>query len=145
MKPHIVVTGVALFIATAALAHDGVKNPAVMARMESMSSIANHMKTLGQMAKGARDFDASAARNAAAQISEHASETAALFEARETDPKSEALPVIWENFDDFSIKANATENVAKGLASSIEVKSDLPMAMKSLGQTCKACHEIYRK
>ena len=62
MKNTYVVIGVILLTATAALAHQGVKNKAVMARMNAMSEIAKNTKTLGEMAKGATTFDAEAAR-----------------------------------------------------------------------------------
>ncbi|MEO1306935.1 MAG: cytochrome c, partial [Pseudomonadota bacterium] len=88
-----------------ALAHDGVKNAAVMARMHGMSEIAAQMKAIGDMAKGETTFDAAQARAAVASIAEHAGAVPGLFEAPETDPKSEALPVIWEKFGDFTGKA----------------------------------------
>ena len=60
----------------------GVQNPAVKARMDGMSAIAENMKTLGQMAKGATEFDAAMARAAAATIAEQASATPGLFESQ---------------------------------------------------------------
>ena len=82
---------VLLFIAaTGALAHQGVKNPAVKARMDSMSAIGKSMKVLGGMAKGESSFDAMAVQAAVASIAEQAARTPALFEANETDPKSES-------------------------------------------------------
>ena len=47
---------------TAALAHSGVKNEAVIKRMELMASIAEQMKVVGSMAKGQATFDAEKAR-----------------------------------------------------------------------------------
>ncbi|NND21494.1 MAG: hypothetical protein HKO14_05350, partial [Silicimonas sp.] len=43
---------VLLLVASAALAHQGVKNPAVKARMDVMSAIGDNTKLLGRMAKG---------------------------------------------------------------------------------------------
>ena len=131
--------------ATAALAHSGVQNAAVKARMDGMSAIGENLKIIGLMAKGETAFDADAARSAAAEIARHASETPALFEAQEEDPKSEALPSFWENFDDFTTKANAMEKVALGLSTSIQAADDLGLAMDALGGTCKACHSQYRQ
>jgi len=137
--------GLILVTATAALAHQGVTNPAVMARMDGMSAIAEHMKTLGQMAKGATEFDATAARSAAASIAEHAAATPELFEANETDPKSEALPEIWLNFEDFAAKATELETLATGFSTSINEPADLKAAMGAMGANCKSCHSVYRE
>ncbi|MGR3515150.1 MAG: c-type cytochrome [Paracoccaceae bacterium] len=131
--------------ATAALAHEGVKNPAVMARMHGMKDIASDVKVLGDMAKGTTAFDQAAARVAATSIARHAGEAPGLFEAREDDPKSEALPAIWDNFADFTEKSLELEAIALGLSETIASPDDLRPALQQLGGTCKACHEVYRK
>ena len=135
----------AIVAASAAVAHQGVKNPAVMARMESMSAIANNMKVLGTMAKGAVEFDAQAAREAAAEIARHAEQTPVLFKANETDPKSEAKSLIWDDFDDFTQKSDDLVRVASDLSNTIQSADDLRAAVGSLGATCKSCHATYRE
>lgn len=137
--------GIAFIAGTTALAHQGVQNAAVKARMDGMSAIAENMKTLGQMAKGATEFDAEVARSASASIAKHASETPGLFKANETDPKSEARPEIWSNFEDFTAKATELETIATGLSTSINDPSDLNAAMSALGANCKSCHSVYRE
>ncbi|WP_187431356.1 hypothetical protein ROLI_030330 [Roseobacter fucihabitans] len=145
MKNIFFSTALALLVASAALAHNGVKNAAVMTRMNAMSGIGAEMKTLGKMAKGAAAFDANTAKTAAAVIAKHAANTPALFEAQEDDPKSEATAMIWTNFADFTEKAAAMETVALGLSKSISTPDDLGAALKALGDTCKACHTGYRQ
>ena len=145
MNKRCIAAGVILATATAALAHQGVQNPAVKARMDGMSAIAENLKTLGMMARGATEFDAEAARAAAAAIATRAADVPGLFEANETDPMSEAKPAIWTNFEDFSAKASELENVAVGLSTSITTPEDLGPAMGSLGASCKSCHSIYRE
>jgi len=130
---------------TMAWAHQGVQNPAVKARMDGMSAIAENLKVIGTMAKGEIAFDANAAREAAAAMAEHAAATPDLFEANETDPKSEALPAIWDKFDDFTAKALELESIAKGLSASISSPADLRSALGALGENCKSCHEKYRE
>ena len=66
--------------AGSALAHKGVMNSSVKARMNAMSAIAEQMKTLGKMAKGVTPFDSATARLAAAEIAKHAGDTPKLFE-----------------------------------------------------------------
>lgn len=145
MKPTYLVLCATLIAATTTLAHQGVQNPAVMARMNGMSAIAKNMKTIGQMAKGETAFDAAAAKSAAAAIAEHAAETPDLFKANETDPKSEARSEIWSNFDDFTAKALELETIASDLSRSITTPKDLAAAIGTLGANCKACHSTYRQ
>lgn len=145
MRQTTLLAALGLCLAGAALAHTGVKNAAVMARMHGMNAIAAEMKTLGEMAKGAAPFDAAAARAAAASIARHAAETPALFEAEEDDPKSEAKPEIWQDFSDFTAKSTELEKIAGGLAESIQVEADLRPAVAALGGTCQSCHKLYRE
>lgn len=132
-------------MATAALAHSGVQSAAVKARMDGMSAIGENLKIIGSMAKGETAFDAEAAQSAAAEIARRAARMPARFEAEESDPKSEALPSIWEDFSDFTGKAAALEEVALGLSASIQSADDLGPALGALGGACKACHSQYRQ
>jgi len=134
-----------VLLASAAFAHQGVKNPAVAARMHGMSEIGRHMKVLGDMAKGVSAFDAAAAQKAAAGVALHASEAPAMFHGQESDPKSEALPAIWDNFADFTAKAEQLEIAAKAAAQGLADPADLGPAMQAMGGACAACHKVYRK
>lgn len=135
----------AIFSAGIAAAHTGVKNATVKARMDAMSGIGAQMKVMGQMSKEIAPFDAKAARKAAAEIARLAAVTPDLFEARESDPTSEAKTDIWANFEDFTEKSKQLETVALGLSESISEPGDLVPAMRSLGATCKSCHSDYRE
>ena len=131
--------------ATAALAHTGVKNPAVMARMNGMSAISDNVEVLGTMAKGQVAFDAASAKMAARAIARHSAESVDLFTAQETDPKSEALPAIWENFPDVSAKGKAMSDAALAMQSAAGQDLEaLRAAMGGLGGACSACHKAYR-
>lgn len=131
--------------AAAAYAHTGVQDPTVLKRMDSMKATGEAMKVLGNMAKGLAPFDAVAARAAAEEVASEAARTAALFEPQVTDPKSEAKQAIWEDFMDFSAKADALETVAREVSTSLGSADDLPKALADLGQACKACHSLYRE
>lgn len=139
--------GLALTISafsTAALAHDEVKNPTVKARMMAMEAIGGSMKTLAGMAKGEMAFDAEKANAAMAVIAEKSAMAAPLFEANETDPKSESLPAIWENWDDF-VKKMDDLTVASKANLTLADAGSLGAALGQVGGTCKACHSDYRK
>ncbi|SFQ75747.1 c-type cytochrome [Donghicola eburneus] len=130
---------------TAALAHGGVKDKDVMARMEVMKAIGDQVKVIGTMAKGERAFDADAANAALAELAVHSAQIAPLFETPAQDPKSEALPIIWEQWDDFAALAMDTEQTASALAGTITTEVDLRPALGRIGGTCKACHSTYRE
>ncbi|WP_375691730.1 c-type cytochrome [Pseudooceanicola sp. LIPI14-2-Ac024] len=136
----------ALIVAgTAVFAHGGVKDPDVMNRMMGMSELAKQLKVIGAMAKGETGFDAAASNAALAKMAEEASYIPTLFGPEATDPKSEALPVIWQEFDKFSARARDLQRVTGELAGTIESRADLGAAMKQVGQACGACHSAYRK
>ncbi len=136
---------VALLVANAAFAHEGVKNPAVMARMNGMSTIADNMKTVGNMAKGVTQFDVGTAQQALSAIALQASQTPALFQDKEDDPKSEAKLEIWDNFEDFTAKAVELETLANQLAPAIESRDDLRNVLFLMGENCKSCHGAYKE
>ncbi len=133
----------AVFTAPAALSHSGVKDAAVMARMQLMSLVANDMKVLGEMAKGSTPFDAEIVQARAASLEEHALETVRLFEAPATDPKSEAKPEIWDDWEGFSKSADEMREAAEQLGL-ITTEAEFGAAFRAVGQTCSACHEAYR-
>ena len=132
-----------LSLAGVAAAHQGVKDAKVKAWMHSMSEAGQASKTLGNMAKGSASFDAAQAAAAKATLIEVAANIPVLFETEASDPVSEALPAIWENFDDFASKADAMKVAAEALdASSAD---GISAGIRALGRSCGGCHRTYRK
>ena len=134
-----------LTTATIALAHEDVENSTVKARMMAMTTLVKNMRTLGGMAKGAILFDQEQAKAALADMESTAKTVPGLFKSDEMHPKSEALPVIWTNFSDFTAKSKALEDAAAQALASFSSKDDLVPSMRALGGTCKSCHFTYRK
>jgi len=132
----------ALLIATAAFAHEGVKNPDVMARMELMKDIAGDMKVLGEMAKGVTAYDGAIVKAKAASLSDHAGATIRLFETPAYDAKSEATTTIWTSFPDFAERASAMGKAAKALE--VASEAEFQAAFAKIGKTCSSCHKSYR-
>ncbi|MHA6265985.1 cytochrome c [uncultured Aliiroseovarius sp.] len=126
------------------LAHEDATNPVVIERMETMKAIGGGMKTLAGMAKNEIPFDADKANAALAIMAEKGVLIPAKFEANEPDPATEALPAIWENFDDF-VKKSEDMVVAAKSAPTITDTASLGAALGQVGGTCKACHRDYRK
>ena len=143
MKTQAVTMIGAIAIATAALAHEGVKDPGVKARMDTMSRVGAATGVLGDMAKGKTAFDATQAEAARASLVAAFKEVPEVFAEPHQDPKSEALPVIWEQFDDFLAKN--TEAIAAGEAMTLASLDDLRGSMGALGASCGSCHKAYRK
>jgi cytochrome c556 len=125
-----------------ALAHAGVKDPQVMARMHGMKSMKDASALLGDIVKGKQAFDAAAVAAAFQVLETEADQIVTLFEAQADDPKSEALPVIWAQFDDFSAKALAMQDA---LPMGDVAEDDLRDVFMRVTGTCKGCHETYRK
>ncbi len=130
-------------LAGAALAHGGVTNPAVMARMEAMSTIAAEVKALTLMARGEVDFDAGEVAARMKAIAATGTEVPVLFEAPETDPKSEASPAIWASYPEFAMRAAAMVEAARAGAAAADAFA-LDEALGALGQTCKSCHGSFK-
>lgn len=130
--------------ATATFAHQGVKDPDVMARMMLMSEISAATKVIGDMAKGAAPFDADAARKAAEALASHAAEIPAAFETPAEDPKSEARPTIWDNFTEFAQIAKKMENASRTGADTLFSEQDAQRLLAEIGKTCADCHRLYR-
>lgn len=132
-------------LGTAALAHTGVTNKDVMARMVVMSTIGDQVKLIGSMAKGETGFDAEAVNAALIEIAAQSAQIPSMFEAKAQDPKSEALPIIWERFETFTQHAKEAEAVAERLAGTVTAASDLGPVLQQVSETCKACHTMFRK
>ncbi|MFT6169608.1 MAG: cytochrome c556 [Celeribacter sp.] len=142
MKKLLTASTILVGLSFAAVAHSGVENQTVAARMESMKAIGGAMKTLGNMAKGAVEFDAATAQAAVNEIAVQSGKLPELFAVQETDPMSEAKPEIWTNWDDFTSKANALNAAAQ--ATIITDAASIGGAMGAVGGSCKGCHTDYR-
>ncbi|MBU2981234.1 cytochrome c [Lentibacter algarum] len=142
MKNIIVTLAVGAALATAAIAHEDVKNPTVKARMELMGKVKDATGVLGGMAKGEMAFDEAKATAAKAALVEHAAAIPAAFKANETDPKSTAKAEIWLNWADFTEKAAALGTAAEAMDTSAQ--EQLGAGMGGVGGSCAGCHKVYR-
>lgn len=130
--------------ATVAGAHQGVENPAVQARMTSMKAMGDAVTEVGQMfARGQDAFDAQAVSAAIARIEREVEQTPQLFKAPEVDPKTEALPAIWDNWDDFLDRNAALQD--RLAAPAPQTSAALGPWLTEIGAACSACHKIYRR
>ena len=129
--------------AGAAVAHTGVTNPAVLARMEAMSAIAAEVKALTAMARGEVAFDGGEVARAMAAIATTGGQVPVLFEKPESDPASEALPTIWTSYPDFARRAAAMIAAARAGAGATDAAA-LHDALGTLAETCRSCHASFK-
>lgn len=117
-------------------------NPVVRERMALMKDIGRNLKSIADMVQQKAPFDSQAAHTAAATIVTDAGRIPAAFKAHETDPASEALPVIWEKWDDFVAHADKLGAAAKSIdTASAET---LAAGFRPMAGACKSCHDNFR-
>ena len=136
---------IAITASSIAFAHSGVKDKNVKERMMLMKEMANNTKTIGQMLKGKTPFDADEAKLALERLSSLSLETPKVFKINASDPKSEARPAIWDEFDEFTRLSKDLAETSLVLAGSVDSIDDLRPALKGVSSGCKACHRKYRE
>lgn len=134
-----------IFISSVVYAHSGVKDENVKKRMMLMKTMANNTKIIGQMAKGRTPFDANEVKLALERLSSLSLKTPKVFMVNASDPKSEAKPTIWDEFDEFTKLSKDLAEATAFLASSVDTVEVLRPALKQVSLACKACHSRYRE
>ena len=145
MKVIKLLTLIFLVISSVAFAHSGVKDQNVKERMMVMKAMADNTKVIGQMLKRKTQFDANEAKSALERLSSLSLKTPKVFTVNATDPKSEAKPAIWDEFDEFTKLSLELAETSIVLANSIEIIEDLQPALKRISSGCKSCHSKYRE
>ena len=145
MKLFKMFTAVLITASSIVFAHSGVKDRNVKERMMLMKEMANNTKAIGQMLKGKTPFDANEAKLALERLSSLSLETPKVFKINASDPKSEARPAIWDEFDEFTRLSKDLAETSLVLAGSINSIEDLRPALKGVSSGCKACHRQYRE
>ena len=138
-------------------AHDGATG-IIKHRMESMKSLRDASKTVGNMFKGKTDYDVSTMRSAAETFIQHGEVMPDQFpdttESREGH-KTEALPVIWDNWDEFTALAEKFTKDSRAFDAIVAELQALPTLDKDSIRTartaffkaaknCSGCHEQFR-
>ena len=132
-----------LFLATVTYAHEGATG-IVKERMDSFAEARGQMKqTRGAI--GEPDFDAITDISAKMQI--WADKMANYFPEGSDQPPSEAAPTIWSDPDGFAAKICAYQQSIEALnaAALSDDRDSTIQAFGALGQSCKNCHQTYRK
>ena len=132
-----------LLLATVTYAHEGATG-IVKERMDSFAEARGQMKQI-RGAIGEPDFDAITDISAKMQI--WADKMANYFPEGSDQPPSEAAPTIWSDPDGFAAKISAYQQSIKALnaAALSDDRDSTIQAFGALGQSCKNCHQTYRK
>ena len=146
MRMKIVAIFGCILIVGSAFAHSGASG-IVKERMDNMKAIAGQMKVLGDMMKGEATFDDQVAKQATEALLGHASHVAKVFEKRNLDHPTEALPLIWEDWEGFTaIAAEMERDVARlnDVIASQAGLTPLKPVFNKIAASCRNCHEKYR-
>ena len=115
-------------------------------RQAVMSAQGGHMSALARVVQGEADFAADIPAHARA-LSDLSTMVIPTFpegslEGAETD----ALPVIWEDWDDFTVAADALETASEDLVAAAEGgdMTAIAAAFGEVGRTCRSCHDTFR-
>lgn len=128
------------------LAHGGAKG-VIKERMSVMKNIGKEMKKAGAMIKGKEAFDSKRISTYAKTISETSPGIPDLFPQHSLQKPTEALPAIWEEWDQFSaLSLKLTEEAGKlhDVAQNGDRRA-ITMQFAKVGKVCSGCHTDYRK
>lgn len=122
---------------------------AVTARQATMKLYAFNLGILGDMAKGAADYDADAATAAAGNLVKLSSQNQMAYWPKGTAEGeiegSKALPAVWEDMAGVGAAATAMTEAAMAMeAAAGQDLASLQAAMGGLGGACGGCHKSYR-
>ena len=138
------IASVAIVGATSVFAHKGAKG-VVMERMMAMKSMGDGMKELSQMVTGKTAFDAAKVTSIATSLKQHAAKIPEQFPKGSLQKPTEALPVIWEKWDDFKGQANNLATLAGELeTAAASGKAASLVVFAKIGKSCSACHQDFR-
>ena len=134
-------------IASMAEAHDGA-NGVTKERMDLMKGMADAMKSMGPMFKGEAPLDHDVVAEKAHHLSNHAKEIPELTPEGSNEHPSDALPIIWEDWDGYVENAEALAEEGAKLVEIAENGANLDEArtqFAEVGKTCSTCHDTFRK
>ncbi len=134
----------ALTLSCSAIAHADEKNPQVRYRHAVMEAMANDFSAMALVFRGAVDRPGGLAANARS-LAESASLIESLFPAGSEG--GDALPLIWEEPDRVAELGRDAAAAAQALADAAagDDRAAIGVAFKAAGDSCKACHERYKK
>ncbi len=112
-----------------------------------MKAMGDASKTIVEMLKGKIGYDSAKLADQAKLINDHSKELLHYFPEGSHQKPSEALPAIWQNWDDFKQRNQALETESAKLleVAEQEDKKAISKQFAAVGKTCTGCHQDYRQ
>lgn len=119
---------------------------AVKYRKAALTVMGTHFSRIGAMANGRAPFDAKAAAESAAIVETMSKLPWEGFVAGTDKGETRALPKIWTEQAKFTEAAGKlqAETVKLSAAAKTGNLDAVKTAFGAVGQSCKACHDVYR-
>ncbi len=150
-------TAMALCVAMATLSQSAMSAPVksekqanavIQYRQALLQLVKSNVGVLGAMSKGKIEVDAQVVETNAQRIKQLSLMMKDYFagDTSKFNMKSDALPKIWTEFDQFSIKADALTEAASALEMAAK-SGDEGQIVSSIGpifKSCKGCHDSYK-
>jgi len=114
-------------------------------RKEAFKSLLPHVKAGKAMVQGTADFDLEKAKAIYASYAKIAKDIPDLFPADSKEGgKTEALPIIWEQKDDFTGRFEKFVQEANAASEEISDYGSFRASWGKVMGNCGACHKVYR-
>lgn len=123
----------------------------VKERMDAMKDMGKKSKVVANMFKGKAPFEPSAVVEAADSFVLHGKSMTEVFPDTEHSrhgSKTEALPVIWEEWDEFTEMVSEFVSLSENLAETAQAtdsERELKAAFFKTTKSCSGCHKRFRK
>lgn len=141
---HLKLIAVTIALASTAQAHTGATG-VTLERMQGMSALADAMKAIAPMVRDQVAFDPARVRETAAVLQANAGrEMVDLFVDGTGAAPSEAAPAVWDQPARFAELADVLADQGATLDVIADDKTVVQRVFREIGQTCSACHEVYR-
>jgi cytochrome c556 len=134
--------GLTIGLAGAWLTAAAAENPAHQ-RHEAMETVQESFKPLRAIAVKEAPFDAAVVKKNAGTILDKLKEAHGLFPEGSGGGDSRAKAEIWSDRANFD-KAMKDAQAAAAALAAVTDEASYGAAMKTLGGTCKSCHDKYR-
>lgn len=153
MKIVAIAIGVALTVSSFSLIAQPVQsekqaNDVIQYRQSLLQLVKSNVGVLGAMAKGKVPIDSAVIEKNAKRIKQLSLMMQDYFEPDTSsfDMKTDALPRIWNEFDQFSNNIKQLSDAATELESAAANKQEslYPERIGAIFKSCKGCHDSYK-
>jgi cytochrome c556 len=136
-----------LAVPFAAQAQFAKPEDAVKYRQSTMSLLGNHFGRIGVVVKGDKPYDKAAVEADVAVVEMMAKLPWAAFVPGSDLPNSKVKPEIWKEQDKFKAASDKLQSEVAKLSAANKAGDlgTIKTAFGAVGQSCKACHDNFRK